>query len=123
MQNQNFLNIDNLRLEIAILQEDIPSQSPSVHKFKIPVISTGEKIGSFNINQNTFNKKILKSSINKTTFDSTIELRVPKEYTVFYGADVIPKGTRFIVAFIGGNINDIKIIGRYDSLEDQEENR
>ena len=27
---------------------------------------------------------------------------------------IIPKGTRFIVAYIGANVNDIKIIGRYD---------
>ena len=43
------------------------------------------------------------------------KLKVPKEYTYFYEGDVMPAGTKFIVAFIGGNINDIKIIGRYDN--------
>ena len=124
MQNDvnNYLDINNLRLEIAILQENIDSQNPGIHKFTIPSIITGEKVGTIYIQtKNSANRKLLKSTIAKTTFDPTIELRVPKEYTAFFGADIIPKGTRFIVAFIGGNVNNIRIIGRYDSLEDMED--
>ena len=51
---------------------------------------------------------------NEIEFKNVIKLKVPKEYTYFYEGDVMPAGTKFIVAFIGGNINDIKIIGRYD---------
>ena len=47
---------------------------------------------------------------------------MPKEYTVYYGRRIIPKGTRFIVAFIGGNLNDIKIVARYDSADDEGNN-
>ena len=46
--------------------------------------------------------------------ENTIEIKIPLEYTYFYDGYVIPAGTRFIVAYIGANVNDIKIIGRYD---------
>ena len=117
--NQNYTESYTLRTEIAILQEDINSQNPGIHKFTIPAIMTGEKVGTMYVHaKNSANKRLLKSTIAKTTFDPTIDLRVPKEYTAFFGADIIPKGTKFIVAFIGGDINNIRIIGRYDSLED-----
>ena len=40
-QDQSYIAQDNLRLEIAILQEDIKSQDPGEAKFKIPTISLG----------------------------------------------------------------------------------
>ena len=36
MHNNNFLDTNNLRTEIAILQEDIDPKNPSIHDFKIP---------------------------------------------------------------------------------------
>ena len=115
------INTSYFRTEIAILQEDINSQSPGIHKFKIPILSTEDTVGTvYTPMNNRANKNILKSTVAKTVFDNTINLRVPKEHTVFYGADIIPKGTRFIVTFVGGNVNDIKIIGRYDNIEDME---
>ena len=120
----NGINTSYFRTEIAILQEDINSQSPGIHKFKIPILSTEDTVGTvYTPMNNRANKNILKSTVAKTVFDNTINLRVPKEYTVFYGADIIPKGTRFIVTFVGGNVNDIKIIGRYDNIEDMEGNK
>ena len=41
-------------------------------------------------------------------------LREAKLGTTEEDGYVIPAGTRFIVAYIGANVNDIKIIGRYD---------
>ena len=123
MQTSNsFTSTNNLRLEIAILQEDIEAQNPGVHEFKIPVISTGETVGTVYTRTKTANKKKTTRSVSRTQFDNTISLRVPKEYTVYYGKRIIPKGTRFIVACIGGNLNDIKIVDRYDSADDEGNN-
>ena len=108
--NQTYLDQDNLRLEIAILQEDVKSQDPGEANFKIPAIMTGE----YTPTKNSANKKIYKGTTTKTTFDDEITLKVPLEYTAFFGKRIVPKGTKFIVAFIGGDINNIRIVGRYD---------
>ena len=119
MQTSNsFTSTNNLRLEIAILQEDIDALNPGIHEFKIPVISTGETIGTVYTRTKTANKKKSTRSVSKTQFDNTISLRVPKEYTVYYGARIVPKGTRFIVAFIGGDVNNMRIVARYDTAGD-----
>ena len=68
--NQTYLDQDNLRLEIAILQEDVKSQDPGEANFKIPAIMTGEKIGTvYTPTKNSANKKIYKGATTKTTFD------------------------------------------------------
>ena len=83
--------------------------------FKIPAIMTGEKVGTvYTPTKNSANKKIYKGTTTKTTFDDEITLKVPLEYTAFFGKRIVPKGTKFIVAFIGGDINNIRIVGRYD---------
>ena len=105
--NNNNLNIDYLRIEIAILQEDVLSTNPGRAKFKIPTIITE----SFNDTINVRTHVMTGTTIN---IEDTIDLDIPTEYTYFYGADIVPAGTRFLVAFVGGNVNNIKIIGRYD---------
>lgn len=113
-QDQSYIAQDNLRLEIAILQEDIKSQDPGEAKFKIPTIMTGDSVGNSNVvSKNSANKYEFRYKPN-ITYDDTITLKVPLEYTAFFGKRIVPKGTKFIVAFIGGDINNIKIIGRYD---------
>lgn len=118
MQNLNELYRDGLRTEIAILQEDVDAKCPGVAKFTIPVLMTESKVTTFvgynNIINNNRNANILNSSIN---LNNSIDLFIPTEYTYFCGKDIVPKGTRFIVSFISSNINDIRIIGRYDYLE------
>ena len=109
-----------LRIEIAISQQPIDIYEPGVCKFKIPALIYDDDITGtmYTNNSNIINKSnIGNTAVSKTTIDDTIELYVPKEYVRYYGQNPVPKGTRFIVAFIGGNINDIKIIGRYDNLE------
>lgn len=116
MHNNNFLDTNNLRTEIAILQEDIDPKNPSIHDFKIPVIMTSDNVQSiYTPNTNILNRRNANLSNAPIEFKNVIKLKVPKEYTYFYEGDVMPAGTKFIVAFIGGNINDIKIIGRYDN--------
>lgn len=113
----NNLDIDHLRIEIAYLQEEIESSNPPrTAKFKIPVIMTENRVTSLKTsNKNILNRSNGNISGAPINLDNTIELEVPLEYTFFYGAEKIPKDTRFLVTFVGGNVNDIKIIGRYDS--------
>ena len=118
----NNLNIDHLRIEIAYLQEEILSSDPPKRaKFKIPVIMTEDRVTSLKTsNKNILNRSNGNISGSPINLDNTIELEVPLEYTFFYGAEKIPKDTRFLVTFVGGNVNDIKIIGRYDSAVSNE---
>ena len=118
----NNLNIDHLRIEIAYLQEEILSSDPPKRaKVKIPVIMTEDRVTSLKTsNKNILNRSNGNISGSPINLDNTIELEVPLEYTFFYGAEKIPKETRFLVTFVGGNVNDIKIIGRYDSAVSNE---
>lgn len=115
MQNLNELYKDGLRIEVAILQEDVESKNPGYAKFVIPVLMTESKVTTFvgysNIINKNRNANILNSSIN---FKNTIKLFIPTEHTYFYDKDVVPAGTKFFIAFIGGNINDIRVLGIYD---------
>ena len=115
MNNSNQFDIDRMRTEIAVLQEDIDAKNPGYAKFKIPVIHSDTTIAHITTsNTNIRNKNsgnIKQSSVN---IKDTITLRVPEEYTYFWPTEIVPAGTRFIVTFVGGNVNDIRIIGRYD---------
>lgn len=111
--NRNIFDADRLRLEIAILQEDVLSSNPGIAKFKIPALLTEDTTMHIQTgNRNIVNKSnnLSSSSLN---MESTIDLKIPTEYTYFYDEEIVPKGTKFIVAFIGANANDIKIVGRY----------
>ena len=117
----NNLNSDYLRLEIAILQEEIDAfNPPNKAKFIIPVIMTDRynavlAAGTSNI-LNKKNGNIRTASV--LNIKNTVTLEIPLEYTFTYGADTIPVGTRFIITFVGANVNDIKIVGRYDSANE-----
>lgn len=112
--NQTYMAQDNLRLELAILQEDVKSQDPGSAKFKIPAIMTGDSVGSVHAtSKNSANKKSYHGKSN-ATMDDTYTLEIPREYTAFCDKFIVPKGTKFIVAFVGGDINNIRIVGRYD---------
>lgn len=114
--NYSGLDVNSLRIEIAILQEDILSNNPGTAKFKIPVIMTDDTISRIiaSGNKNIINRRNGNISGFNINIENTILLRIPLEYTYFYGKKIIPSGTKFLVAFVGGNINDIRIIGRYD---------
>lgn len=107
-----------LKLEIAISQEDIKTDNPGIVSFLIPVLMTESYKGVKHVNNyNVSNKnKVGTPSVSNVTIDNTIQLEVPKEYTDNCGVNILPKGTKFIVAFIEGDINEIRIIGRYDSI-------
>lgn len=114
--NINTFNKDSLRLELAILQEDVQSKNPGVAKFKIPTLFTENTVANIQTgNSNIRNKVIGNLSNASVNLENTVDIKIPIEYTYFYEKDIVPKGTRFIIAYIGANINDIRIIGRYDN--------
>lgn len=113
----NDLDVNNLRIEIAVLQEEVNAFKPGRAKFKIPVLMTENTVASINTpNSNILNRRngnIQGAPMNLT---NVIELDIPLEYTIFYGSTVIPKNTRFMVSFVSGNINNMKIVGMYDKF-------
>ena len=46
------------------------------------------------------------------TSEMTIDLYIPKYLTIDIEGDTITKNTKFLVAFVGGNLNNCQIIGR-----------
>ena len=113
MQNANSIDVDNLRIEIAVLDVTIESMKTKIGKFKIPALMKGSEESSYVDNRNYTNRpNYVKSSyINNTDI---FEIRIPTCYRLFFAGKKILKGTRFIVGFIGGDINCPKIIGLYD---------
>lgn len=111
--------LDDLRIEIAVLQHDIYAFSNTRARFKIPVIMTEDIVANLSISGNNIvNKTHGNMGSSSISINNTIELFVPIEYTSTMGVDIIPKGTKFIVAFVGANVNDAKIIGRYEESPD-----
>ena len=115
MANLDTSNLNNLRIELAVLQETINKYNPPLAaKFTIPALmgdTTNEKTVT-----NTTNNILNKTNdlgITKTTTSNYIEIPIPKEYLIFYPEKYIPKGTTFIAGFVGGDITTIKIIGRF----------
>lgn len=107
----NELDINTLRTEIAILQEDIKDPTnPGVCKFMIPVISNDATLVNNAINSKIISVHRLGKELNSI---GNLELEVPIYITYFYKKKDLKAGTKFIVSFIGGNINDPHIIGLY----------
>jgi len=98
MKNNN-LEIDNLRIEIAILQQSVSAKSTAKGKFYIPVLMSGAT--------NTKTDKVNESD--------TVSLDIPACLKIFFGPNKIPAKTKFLVAFTAGDINQARIIGLYDT--------
>lgn len=114
----NALYYDGGRIEIAVLQEDLDAKTAGWAKFKIPVVMTQDTVARVSAsNFNILNKRNTTLSSAYINIENMIDLYVPQEYTYFTGLETIPAGTRFLVCFVGNNINDARIIGRYDYLE------
>lgn len=111
----NYTNLSNFRQELAVLQEEINKYDPPTDaKFTIPAL-----IGDNDSEQTTPNRlnNILNKNndlgITRITTSNYVTLAVPKEYVINYPTKYVPKGTLFIVGFIGGDITSAKIVGRY----------
>lgn len=109
-------NLSNFTQEIAVLQEDINKYSPPSGgaKFTIPALMGDTSVDKTtpNNSSNIVNKNN-NLGITRTTTSNYVTLEVPREYAISYPEKYIPKGTMFIVGFIGGDITSAKITGRY----------
>lgn len=115
MSKISYGNLDNFRQEIAVLQEEINKYNPpSNAKFIIPALmgNLGSEKTVPNRSSNILNSKN-NLGITKTTTSNYVTLAIPKEFVINYPKKYVPKGTMFIVGFIGGDITSAKIVGRY----------
>jgi hypothetical protein len=101
----------------AILYETIDKYEEQgiKHPFWIKALVPLEKESGQVINidkSNIYNKDLSWLSTYTMTSEITIDLYIPKYLMMDYPKKYIPKGTKFLVAFVGGNINNIQIIGR-----------
>lgn len=109
----------------AVLYETIDKYEEQgiKHPFFIPVLVPleTEEGKTININKsNIYNKDLQWLSTYTMTSERTIDLYLPKYLMMDYPKKYIPKGTKFLVVFVGGNLNNCKIIGRcYDEYEEQ----
>lgn len=103
--------------EVAILLETVNKYTPSFHKFKMQsVVGLKEQSGDDKISSvstsNILNKDKSGLTSSSITTSDIVTLELPKEVTRNYPVKFIPKGTRFIVSFSGGDITKPVIIGR-----------
>lgn len=118
MPNMN--NMDLRYIEVAILMEVVNKYEPGMAKFYLQSLTPGKSkttATSVTSNANTTNLANTNPNIGSTnvTSGSTITLNVPTEYTIDYPVKYVPQGTRFLVAFLGGDLTKPVIIGRdYD---------
>lgn len=101
----------NIRIEMATLMENINKYYPGTASFSIKAItpfSTDSTVAIRSAKSANKTKKNITGNLNNST---TISLTVPKDIVRDYKSKIIPKGTIFYVAFIGGDINKPRIIG------------
>ena len=100
MYTASAMQLDNLRIEIAVLQETVSAFSQRMAKFRIPVIMNSDTVISVSsMNTNIINKRNGNIGPTQISIDNTIELLLPFEHTFSYGEDTIPKGTiRFCIS-------------------------
>lgn len=100
----------------AELYENVNKNSPEdYHPFFIKALTPLEsEVGRvININRNNImNKDLTWLSTQPIISERTIDLVLPKFISSGYPDEIIPKGTKFLVCFVGGNINNCQIIGR-----------
>lgn len=113
MANENFYKDFDLRYpETAILAKRC--YAGEIGSFYIPVLTPYQSSSQVNSD-----KQMLKASnlmnadnnitINKSIVSNTIDLKIPNYLR--YGDNVFEAGTKFIVVFLGGDINQPRIIG------------
>ena len=104
-------------IQEAILYETIDKyeKPDQLHPFYIKVLVPFETEIDREITVNRsfiMNKDPRWLSTSNMTSSITLDLRIPTEIMRGYPDKYIPKGTKFLVAFVGGNINNVQIIGR-----------
>lgn len=113
MESRNSLDIDNLRLAIGVLTKDVDERNPCRGEFYIQTDIPDAKNETVHVSGSHIKNKISKKS---TTIKQkkTISIRIPEAYRLFFNKKgTIPKGTKFIVSYVDGNINNSKIVSIY----------
>lgn len=100
----------NDKIEIAILQEDINKYYPGAAKFILQSFSMVTDTNAMTNRLNSMNKNKTFST-GSISISQTITLFVPKHVTLQYKSKIIPKGTKFIVAFAGDDNTKPMVIG------------
>lgn len=118
--NSSLLSDTGIRIEIAISMQAFNAFTPGIYRFKIPVLMTENTVSRFSTSSaNIVNRRNGNIGSSSVSIDNGIDLYVPYEFIFDYGNELIPVGTKFLIAFVGANINDCKIIGRYDQSTDK----
>lgn len=100
--------------EIATLMEDVTKSNPS-GKFIIPIL-TPNKVTSKTYKYDTakLNTSNIKNDVNlyntSISRQNYVTLTIPK---YMFTSDSFSSGDKFIVVFVGGDVNKIRIIGVY----------
>lgn len=99
--------------EIAICMEDAAEQTVKLY---IPAVSPllehdepYDKIDPSPSMLNILNRETINLDIQKCTTSNYIEVKVPE----YIESGSIKKGDKFVISFIGGNVNEPYILGRY----------
>ena len=100
IDRESYLEQDNLRLEVGILQNRIHAFIPEYGKFKIPTL----------MEEHNYNGS-------ESSDDIYFELYVPYHLTFDWGSEWVLPGTRFIIASTAGNTSDMRVVARYDRNE------
>lgn len=107
--------INNTGIVVASLCELVDKYHPGSHPFYIKSLtpfSVYDNVGNTNVQaSNIKNKDTNKISTSKVVTGSVFYLDLPKYISKAYPKKFIPKGTEFLVSFIGGDITKGKIIG------------
>lgn len=103
--------------EVAILLTTCNKYTPGTQTFRLQsIVGLQENSTSTNTvsvsKSNLVNKDTSVVPLSSVTTTDTIDLEVPKDVTRNYPTKFIPPGTRFIVAFTGGDITKPIIVGR-----------
>lgn len=121
---------DNINLdysEVGILTSVCNKYKPGYQTFYV------QALNPLNYKSNTFSTtKVYSSNIinaNKPSsgsinIGSNIRVELPKEVTRHFPTKFIPPGTRFIISFLGGDINKPVVVGRdYDGYSDKNKSK
>lgn len=101
---------------VAKLLYDVNKYRPGAGEFNIPAImSTGGATISTTTNNNQLNlnnKDKSNIQVSKTTTKNAVSITIPPEIAWFYPKKIIPAGSIFYIAFVGGDRNKPIIVGR-----------
>lgn len=104
------MNYEYSTVEYAVLQQQVNKYFPGYAEFLLPCVPLAEELDIPSPRQNSANKNdVFKTT--KVVTSKTITLQIPKDIVRDYKEKFIPAGTRFIVTFVGNDLNKPRIIG------------